>query len=880
MKKIGLRIFPGRNVYTHHPAALLFLDLEEFTGKESRDFPGLNEGLLGLLPGLRMHGCAHGGANGFVQRLEAGTYLGHVLEHMLLELQTLLGLDAGYGKTRATDQWGVYEVVFECPCPGLAEMLVNVALDIMRALLVGRNYDLLAALSSLQQRLAQADLGPSSKALWDAARNRGISVRRIGNGSLIQLGTGRFSRRIQATLTDRTSCLAADVAGDKALTKVILGAAAIPVPRGESVCSAGEAVRVWREMQCPVVIKPCDGNQGRGVSLNLGNEQQVVSGYEIAARFSPNVLVEEFVPGRHFRLLVVNGRLVAASERIPAHVIGNGRDTIMALVAQVNQDPRRGVEHEKPLTRITIDDIARAVLARQGYALQSIPAAGALVWLRDNANLSTGGTAIDVTDLVHPQLAATVVRAVRLIGLDVAGVDLVTTNIEMPLDWGKGAIIEVNAAPGIRMHHYPLAGAVRDVAAEIIESLYPNGAASEIPIVAVTGTNGKTTTCRLVAHVLQQCYDTVGLTSTSGIYHNGQLLIAGDTTGPWSASVLLADPMVDAAVLELARGGLLRGGLAYDRCDVAVLTNISEDHLGQDNLDCLEDLAWVKSLVLESAKADGYVVINADDEESVRLLSRLQAQVILFTMQPDNLQVRRHLGAGGRAVLVQDGQICLVDGDNAEPLVAIAAIPITFGGNASYNIANALAASAALWGLGIGEDHIRQGLTSFLPDAQYNPGRQNLFAIGRQSVLIDYAHNVAGIQGLSQLARTLTKGKLLGVIAAPGNRRTATISAVGEAAGQGFDRLFIKEDRDRQGRAPGEVAEILRQGAIAAGLAPNAIEVFLEERTALWAAFAAARPEDLIVVLYEDWDHTMALLDEFAREAPFLRRAYAIAGGI
>lgn len=880
MKRIGLRIFPGRNVYTHRPAALLLLDLQEFTGKESRDFPGLNEGLLRLLPGLKKHGCANGGDNGFVQRLVTGTYLGHVLEHVLLELQAVLGLDSGYGKTRATDQWGVYEVVFECPCLGLADMLVNVGLDMMQALLVGRGYDLPAALRGLQQRLAQVDLGPSSEALWHAARKRGISVRRIGDGSLIQLGTGRFSRRIQATLTDRTSCLAADVAGDKALTKVILSAAAIPVPRGKSVYSSSEAVQAWRDMQCPVVIKPCDGNQGRGVSLNLCSEQEVLSGYEIAARFSPNVLVEEFVPGRHFRLLVVNGHLIAASERIPAHVIGNGRDAISILVAQANQDPRRGEEHEKPLTKITVDDIARAVLARQGYSLQSIPAAGTLVWLRDNANLSTGGTAVDVTDLVHPQLAATVVRAVRLIGLDVAGVDLVTTNIGMPLDWGKGAIIEVNAAPGIRMHHYPMAGAVRDVAAQIIESLYPVGATSEIPIVAVTGTNGKTTTCRLVAHVLQQCYGTVGLSSTSGIYHNGQLLVAGDTTGPWSASVLLADPMVDIAVLELARGGLLRGGLAYDQCDVAVLTNISEDHLGQDNLDCLEDLAWVKSLVLESAKADGYVVINADDEESAKLLPRQQAKVILFSEQTDNLRVRRHLGAGGRAVLVQDGQVCLIDGDSAKPLIAVDAIPITFGGRASYNIANALAASAALWGLGVEHHLIRQGLASFLPDAKHNPGRQNMFAIGKQSVLIDYAHNVAGIQGLTELARTLTKGNLIGVVAAPGNRRTATISAVGEAAGQGFDRLFIKEDRDRQGRAPGEVAEILRQGALVAGLAPNAIQVFLEERTALWAAFAAAQPDDLIVVLYEDWEHTMSLLDEFAREAPFLRRAYAIAGGI
>lgn len=880
MKKIELRMFPGRNVYIHRPAALLLLDLEEFAGKESRCFPGFNEGLLRLLPGLKSHGCALGRPDGFIQRLQSGTYLGHVLEHVLLELQELMGLDVRYGKTRGTDQWGVYEVVFECPCIGLAEMLVDVGLDLLQAILKGYDYDLSSAVNRLRQRLAEVDLGPSSKALWNAARQRGISVRRIGEGSLIQLGTGRFLRRIQATLTDQTSCLAADVAGDKELTKLILRAAAIPVPRGKTVYSSEEAVQTWQEMQCPVVIKPCDGNQGRGVSLNLVGEQDVLAGYASAARFSPRVLVEEYIPGRHFRLLVVDGRLVAASERIPAHVVGNGRDPIFTLVEQVNRDPRRGEDHEKPLTKIVIDDIVYQVLARQGYSLESIPAAGELVWLRENANLSTGGTAIDVTDRVHPQVAATAVRAVRLIGLDVAGVDVVTSDIALPLDWGKGAIIEINAAPGIRMHHYPVAGGERDVASQIIASLYPAGVPSEIPIVAVTGTNGKTTTCRLLAHTLQQCYGTVGLTSTAGIYHNDQLLVPGDTTGPWSTGVLLSDPLVDVAVLELARGGLLRGGLAFDNCDVAVLTNITEDHLGQDNLDSLEDLAWVKSLVLESVKPQGYAIINADDGPSIELLAKQKGNVILFSLQTDNLQVRRHLGAGGRAVLVQDGQICFAEGDRLEPLMAVEAVPIAFNGRASYNVANALAACAALWGLGVERGLIKQGLASFLPDTEHNPGRQNLITIGKQPMLIDYAHNAASIEGLTRLARTLTTGHLLGVIAVPGDRRNSLILAAGEAAGRGFDRLFIKEDRDRRGRAPGEVAEILRQGAMAAGMSPANIQVCIEERTALWAAFAVARPEDLIVVLYEDWEYTRSLLDELVQQAPHLRKTYAIAGSL
>ncbi len=879
MKKIELRIFPGRNVYIHRPAALLLLDLEELAGKESRDIPGFNRALLQLLPGLKYHGCASGGKDGFRRRLQTGTYLGHVLEHVLLELQELLGLNARYGKTRGTSQWGVYEVVFECPCVEMASMLVDVGLELIEALLAGYPYDLTGALGWLRKHLAAVDLGPSSRALWKAAQKRGISVRRIGEGSLMQLGTGCFQRRIQATLTDRTSCLAADVAGDKELTKSILRAAAIPVPRGQIVYSDREAVRAWRELGCPVVIKPCDGNQGRGVSLNLNSPQEILIGFEIAARYSPRVLIEEFIPGRHFRLLVVDGQLAAAAERIPAHVVGNGYDNIGALIEQVNSDPRRGEGHEKPLTKIVVDDIVRAVLARQGYSLQSIPAAGTLVWLRDNANLSTGGTAVDVTQQVHPQVAATAIRAARLVGLDVAGVDVVTSDIGLPLE-GKGAIIEVNAAPGIRMHHYPEAGVERDVADQIVDSLFPPGTPSEIPIVAVTGTNGKTTTCRLLAHVLRQCYNTVGLTSTSGIYYNDQLLVAGDTTGPWSAGVVLADPLVEVAVLELARGGLLRGGLAYDTCDVAVLTNITEDHLGQDNLDSLEDLMWVKSLVLESVKPGGYAVINADDGPSVELLAQQKSNVILFSLQADNLSVRRHLGAGGRAVLVRDGQICLAEGDRLEPLLAVDAVPITFNGRASYNLANALAACAALWALQVEPNLIEQGLTTFLPNEEHNPGRQNLITVGKQPVLIDYAHNAASIQAVARLARSLTTGQVLGVIAAPGNRRNSVIFAAGEAAGRGFDRLFIKEDRDRRGRAPGEVAEILRQGALAVGMSPAAIQVCLEERTALWAALATAQPEDLIVVLYEDWEYTNSLLAELAQQAPHGRQAYAIAGSL
>ena len=721
MKTLKLRVFTGRNVYTHHPAAQVLVDLEDLAGQESRDFAGFNTDLLHLLPGLLQHGCA-GQQGGFARRLQEGTYFGHILEHIMLELQQQLGLPGKYGKTRATDHTGVYEVVFECYVPGLAELLVSIGMDIIDTLLQGRRFDLESALSALQQRLRKVDLGPSSKALVAAARARGISVHRIGDGSLLQLGTGCHARRLQATLTSNTSCIAADIAGDKSLTKSILEGAGIPVPRGQIVYSAEAAVTVWRQLQRPVVVKPCDGNQGRGVSLNLQTESDIVMAFAIAARFSQAVLVEEYIVGRHYRLLVVDGKMVAASERIPAHVVGNGQDTLADLIRQTNEDPLRGEEHEKPLTKLVVDDIVRTVVARQGYDMHSIVAAGSVVWLRENANLSTGGTAIDVTASVHPQLVALVVRAVRLVGLDVAGVDVVAQDIGAPCPQGSGVIIEINAAPGIRMHHYPTAGASRDVAAAIVESLFPAGTPSEIPVVAVTGTNGKTTTCRLVAHALRSCYATVGLTSTDGIYHNGELVVAGDTTGPWSTRVLLDDPAVEVAVLELARGGLLRGGLAFEQCDIALLTNVSEDHLGQDNLDSVEDLVWVKSLVLEAVRPDGYAVLNADDPHTEVLLAQQRSNVILFSRQADNILVRRHLGIGERAVFVRDGNIHLAAGATSESLLALQDVPITFGGRADYNVANALAASAVLWALGIDAAVIRKSLLTFLPDMRHNPG--------------------------------------------------------------------------------------------------------------------------------------------------------------
>ncbi len=878
MKTLELRTFPGRNVYIHRPAARALIDLGDLCGKESLAAPGFNRRLLATLPGLAEHACA--GPGGFIHRLTSGTYFGHILEHVILEMQSLLQLRCRYGKTMGTDLPAVYEVIFECPAQSIAQPLVDAGIDLITALLNQESFDLSSHLTRLQQHLAKHELGPSTRALAEAAKRRGISVTRIGSGSLLRLGSGCYAKRVQATLTSQTSCIAADIAGDKSLTKLLLGQAGISVPRGEKLRSteAEQAVAVWQRLGRPVVIKPCDGNQGKGVSLNLNSPQEIKEACAIAANYSSELLVEEYIAGRHYRLLVVGERLVAASERIPAHVVGNGHCSVRALVAQANRDPQRGMEHEKPLTKIAIDDVALSVLARQGLQPDSVPPLGQTVWLRDNANLSTGGTAVDVTAEVHSELAAAMVRAVRLLGLDVAGVDLVSQSIAEPMNAGS-AIIEINAAPGIRMHHYPVQGQAQDVGDAIIASLFPAGAQSEIPIVAVTGTNGKTTTSRLIAHVLRRSYQTVGLCSTEGIFINDECIVEGDTTGPWSSNVVLQDPGVEVAVLEVARGGLLRGGLAYDQADVALLTNISEDHLGQDNLNSIEDLVWVKSLVLEAVRPDGYAVLNADDDSLQQVQSQLRSRCILFSLQADNLQVRRHLGAGGRAVFLKDDWICLAAGNTLEPLLPVGDVPISWGGKALYNVANALSAVAALWGMAVDKAAIKRGLSTFRP-IEHNPGRQNLLQVAGRQVMVDYAHNLAGVEQLCAFVRQLSSGKLIGVIAVPGDRRSSTIFRVGQAAGRGFDQVLIKEDRDRRGRALGEVAEILREGVSSVGLPAGMIGVYLEEQDALRAALMAAQPEDLIVVLYEDLQFTTGCLRQLERELGQIGQpAYVVAGG-
>ncbi|MTI96337.1 MAG: cyanophycin synthetase, partial [Firmicutes bacterium] len=669
----------------------------------------------------------------------------------------------------------------------------------------------------------------------------------LGPGSLLRLGTGCYNRYIEATITGLTSCIGVDIACDKTITNKLLNEAMIPTPRGKVARDEEHAVEIAQELGGKVVVKPCDGNQGKGVSLNLLSEAEVRAAYKVAENYSNNIIVEEQIEGRHYRLLVVNGRVEAAAERFPAQVTGDGVHSIKELIEIENQNKLRGEGHEKPLTRIRADQVMFNVLARQNLTMNYVPEKDESINLRDNANLSTGGTAEDVTDIVHPDNMRLAERAARVLNLDVAGIDIVTADIASPLIVDAGAVIEVNAAPGIRMHLFPSHGKRRPVGDAIVDYLFPWHRRHSIPVLSVTGTNGKTTTSRLIAHTLHASGKKVGLASTDGIYIDGALVDQGDNTGPVSADVVLSDPLVEVAVLETARGGMVRRGLGYSVADVGVVTNIAADHLGLDGIETLEDLAHVKSLVVETVSSKGYAVLNADDGRVLAMAERCPGKVILYSRSP-NKEFLRHLSEGGRGVTVQHNAIYFLEGESRVQVAALAEIEITFNGRAGYNVENCLAAAGALWGLDVSPSDIARGLTSF-DSKVHNPGRANLYTFGDVRVLIDYGHNPEGYQQILNLARGLDAKQLIGVVGVPGDRRDEDIKTVGGICGQ-FDKVYVKEDKDLRDRSPGEVSRILADAAKAArpGLVVEEIACELE---ALQKALLASEPGDLIVMFYE-----------------------------
>lgn len=860
MKIIEISLIEGANMYSHRPVIKFTLDLEELAETTTQEMPRFVNDLIGAIPTLQDHYCSRGKPGGFIERLREGTYFGHVIEHIALELQHLAGMDVVYGKTVRAEVPGISHIITEFESKEGGIQALRSAVDIVGQLVTGRPVDVDGEIARIRKCTATTSLGPSTGAIAREALKRGIPVMRLGEGSILQLGYGKYQQKVEATITGQTKCIGVDVACDKVLVKQLLFESGIPVPLGGIARTEIEALEIAAQINDAVVIKPFDGNQGKGVALNLYTRQEITRALEMALAHSPKAIVEKYIKGKHYRLTVVGDRVVAASERIPAFVVGDGISTIEQLVDIVNKDPLRGESHEKPLTKIKIDSGVIMVLAKGGMTPEYVPGDGEIVYLRENANISTGGIAIDVTGEVHPETCLMVVRAARLIGLDVAGVDLVAEKIDEPLSAENGAIIEVNAAPGIRMHHYPAKGKPRNVAGAIVEMLFPPGAKSRIPIISVTGTNGKTTVTRLVSHIMQCAGNVVGMTTTDGIYINRKKIVSGDTTGPRSAQVVLRDPSVEIAVLETARGGILRSGLGYDYSNVGIITNISNDHLGLDGIETLDDMAYVKAVVAEAVHKNGYCVLNADDLHVVSIVERVRSGIIYFSTASDNIIVRRHLGVGGTAVFVKNGAVVVAWGNKTHKILTVKHIPCTFGGIAQHNVENTVAAVAGCVAMGIEVEYIREGLLSFNCDENHNPGRFNVFEIGNYRVVLDYGHNEEGYTRTLQAIKKLKPKRLIGVIGMPGDRKDGDIAQVSRIAVKYCDTVVIKEDMDLRGRAPGEVAGLMAQAALQAGLKKEKLETVLAETDAVRRAMEIAKEGDLMVIFYEKIEPVLGLL--------------------
>ncbi|HHV99711.1 MAG TPA: cyanophycin synthetase [Clostridiaceae bacterium] len=866
MKIYSIQTFSGRNIFSHKPVIKMVIDIGDLHDKPTNQLEGFNEKLLKYFPGLKEHYCSLGHAGGFVERLYEGTYLGHVIEHLALEMQNILGYSVNYGKTRIISEPSLYYIIFQYFNEKSAVECGKAAVKIVSELASGNEPDVEKILNNLKQIAAQTDMGPSTKSIYDEAVKRGIPVIRYANDTILQLGYGKYLKMVEASLTDTPSCVSVDMASNKTLTKELLSWHDIPVPHGDVAYMEEAAVEAAKEIGFPVVVKPCDGNQGKGVSLNIQNEEQVRTAFREAIKFSQAVIVEKFVEGNDYRVLVVGGKVSAVAERKAPSVIGDGVHTIKELVEIENTNELRGDGHEKVLTKIKLDEIAKCVLAKKGLDENYIPAANELVFLRENGNLSTGGTARECTSEIHPYNCFLAVKAAKIMGLDIAGIDITAKDISKPIDGENGAIIEVNAAPGLRMHLCPTEGRPINVASDILDMMFPEGSPSRIPIVSITGTNGKTTTTRLVKHVLSLDGKMVGMTSTSGIYIGNECILKGDNTGPTSAKIVLSNRNIDAAVLETARGGIVRKGLGYDLADVGVIVNISEDHLGLDSLNSIQDLAFVKSLVVEAVKPDGYAVLNADDEMTEYVRQRVKCKVILFSKERNNPLILGQLKLNEKAVYIKDDTIYVYDGVKTFPLIKLKDIPITMGGKAECNIENSLAAISALFALSVPFNIIKKGLKTFMPDVKSNPGRFNIFDMGEFKVMLDYGHNPAGYRAVIKFIQKINAKRLVGVIGMPGDRLQSSIEEVGRMCSKVFSKIYIKEDNDLRNRAAGEVADILYNSIVSTGFEKENIEVIYSELEALKKALVTAKPGDLIVVFYEEFEPALELIEKFRDE--------------
>ncbi len=864
MKIIEIKILRGPNYWSNYRNKLIAmkLDLEELEERPTNLIDGFSERIEKLIPSMFKHRCSRGNEGGFFERVKEGTWMGHVIEHIALEIQTLAGMECGFGRTRGTGKEGVYNVVFSYKEENVGIYAANAAVKIAEALIEGLEYDLNNDIKTMREMREKFRFGPSTGSIVDEAVSRNIPFIRLNNQSLVQLGYGKNQVRFRATMTDKTSSIAVDLASNKDETKKMLTDAAIPVANGMCISDISEIETVIKRVGFPLVFKPLDGNHGKGASINVKTKEEAFVAFEHAKKYSRKIIVEKFISGFDFRILVINHRFIAAALREPAHVIGDGVSTIEQLIEIENQDERRGYGHENVLTEISIDRETHDELAKLNYTLETILEKGKVCHLKGTANLSTGGTSTDVTDIVHPNNIFIFERISRVIGLDICGIDVMASNLNEPLEVTGGVVLEVNAAPGFRMHLAPANGLPRNVAAPVIDMLYPVGKSFTIPIIAVTGTNGKTTTTRLISHIVKNNGYRVGFTTSDGIYVQNSMLTKGDTTGPVSAEFILKDPTVDFAVLETARGGILRSGLGFNKCDVAVITNIQEDHMGLSDINTLSDMARVKGVVARAVKRDGYAVLNADNKYCVSVSKTVDCNIAYFSIDEKNPIIIEHCKKGGIAAIYENGFITIQKGEWKFRVEKASHIPLTFGGRVTFMIYNVLAATLATYVYGFTIEDIKLNLATFIPSAAQTPGRMNIFEFKEFKVLIDFAHNADGFKGIKEFLSTVESPYKIGIITGTGDRRDDDIRDMGRISAEMFDHIIIRQDKFLRGRKAEDIVKLLVEG-IHDSNPQQSYEYIPKEVEALNHAFSLAKKGTFITALSDVIDNAIEVVQSY-----------------
>ena len=852
MKIVEIKILRGPNYWSVRRTKLIQmkLDLEDMEQRPTNNIDGFRERLEAMFPTMIEHRCSVGTRGGFFERVDEGTWMGHVIEHIALEMQTLAGMDTGFGRTRGTGQEGEYYVCISYMEEDAGVYAARAAVRVAQALTDNVDYDLADDIMKLREIREETRLGPSTGCIVDEAAKRGIPYIRLNKHSLVQLGYGVHQKRIRATIASTTGNIAVDIACDKEETKNLLDAAEIPVPKGDVVRSEEGLQSVIDRIGYPIVIKPIDGNHGKGNTTNIINWEQAVKALAAAKEYGRSVIVEKYITGFDFRILVINYKFICAALRTPAAVTGDGVNNIQYLIDEVNKDPRRGYGHEKVLTQITIDQSTQKMLDDAGYTLETVPAKDELVLLKSTANLSTGGTSTDVTDEVHPANVIMCERIAKIIGLDICGIDIMATDLRTPVKENGGAILEVNAAPGFRMHIDPSVGLPRNVAEPVVDMLFPKGSAGNIPIIAITGTNGKTTTTRLTAHIAKTAGYKVGYTTSDGVYIQNQLMMKGDCTGPISSQFVLKDPTVDFAVLECARGGILKNGLAFQNCDVSIVTNISADHIGLGGIDSMEQMAKVKAVVPETTFKHGYAILNADDDLVYAMREGLTCNIAYFSMDENNPRIIKHAKEGGYAAVFENGYITIMKGTWKIRVIKVTDVPVTYAGKALHNIMNCLPAvlSTYFW-RNIEIEDIRLALQTFIPSTTQTPGRLNLFQFKHFQFLVDFAHNPAGLELLCDFVSKLDGEPKVGIISGTGDRRDEDIKELGKISGRYFDEIIIRQDKNLRGRTAEEIVNLLVEGIKETQPKEIPIEIIYNEKEAIMHAYNNVKPGSLITIM-------------------------------